>query len=197
LHRVLERGGERLKALVGGSGGCDIEQALFCGSQNLHGLGFDAMLVAVIDQIGPDLDQLPPQMRIIDDSRVVGGVQDRHHRGGEPGEITRPADFRERAVLVEIILQRDRIGDLSARANPADRGVDALMGRVMKMFSEEIFLDPLVGLVVDQDGAEEGLFSLDVARRRAVGVEIRWHRRKGERADCFHPAIIAGMSARL
>ncbi len=48
-------------------------------------------------------------------------------------KILRPADLGQRAVLIEQILQRHRIGDLAASQQLADRREDAAMHSIAEM----------------------------------------------------------------
>ena len=52
---------------------------------------------------------------------------------GQLRQILRAADLGQRAVLVEQVLQRDRVGDLAALDQLADRLVDAAVQRVGEM----------------------------------------------------------------
>jgi len=83
-------------------------------------------------------------------------------------EILRAADFRQRAVLVEQILQRDRVGDLAALDQLADRFVDATVQRIGKMLGPQELVDPVEDEVVGQNRAEQCLLGVIVDRRCAL-----------------------------
>ena len=86
---------------------------------------------------------------------------------GEPGQILRAADLCQRAVLVEQVLQRHRVGDLPALDQLADRGVDAAVHGVAEMLGLEEFRHSGIGRVVDQDRAQKRLLGLGVVGRGA------------------------------
>ena len=92
-------------------------------------------------------------MQVVDRAAIMLGVYDRHRRFGEPRQVLRPTDLSQRAVLVEQVLQGDRVGDLAAFDQLADRGENAGMHRVGEMLRQQKLRDPPVRRIVDQDRA--------------------------------------------
>jgi hypothetical protein len=130
-----------------------------------------------------DRDQLASQMQVVDRAAVMLGIDDRHRRFGEPRQILRAADLGKGAVLVEQILQRDRVGDLAAFDEPADRGIDAAVDGVAEMLRHQELGDPRMRRVVDEDRPEQRLLGLDVGGRLRQPVEIGL----AQRSDgCLH-----------
>ena len=63
---------------------------------------------------------------------------------------------------VEEGLQRDRRGDLAGADQVARDLIDLLMDRIEEMLRIEEIGDPVEGLVIDQDGAQQRLLRLDI-----------------------------------
>ena len=99
----------------------------------------------------------------------------------------RPADLGQRPVLIEQVLEGDRVGDLAAAQQLADGGEDAAVHGVAEMLRLEEFGDPVIGRVVDQYGAEQGLFGFRVVGwgSEQLGVGLAQQRDPGRHA-CFH-----------
>ncbi len=79
------------------------------------------------------VDQLAAQMQIVNSAAVILSIDDRDRRISEPRQILRAADLGQAAVLVEIILEGDRVGDLAALDQLVDCGIDALVRGVAEM----------------------------------------------------------------
>ena len=95
--------------------------------------------------------------------------------GGEPGEVLRAADLGQRAVLVEQVLQRDRVGDLAAVDQLADRRVDAAVHGVGEMLGPQEVGDPAVRGVVDRIAPSSACSAsvLSGGARDAVEIGLR------------------------
>ena len=114
------------------------------------------------------MDQLAPQRQIVDGAAVIAGVDDRRRLGGEAREVLRHADAAE-VVLAQERLQRDRRSELAGADQRAGDLVDAAMNLLDEMLRLEKVGDPVEGVVVDEDGAEQRLFGFEVERRGAIG----------------------------
>ena len=136
-------------------------------SRPLSGLGG---VEGAVDRVLADLDQAALEGEVVDHPAVVGGVDDGVGRLGEPAEIARAVELAQRRVLLEQALERDRVGELAApdRLDAAleDPGVD----RLEEMLGAQELADAVIGVVVDQDGAEQRLLGLDVVRLDAEGA---------------------------
>ncbi len=86
------------------------------------------------------------------------------------GEIGGPADVLEGGVALEIGLEGDGARQLAGadqfRGDVIDAGVDGLE----EMVGLEKGRHPVAGVVVDQNGAEQRLFRLEIVRGHAVGI---------------------------
>ena len=95
-------------------------------------------------------------------ARGGGGAGDGGRRRG--GGVLGAADVLGLGVLIEKALERHRFGDL-APFDQLGAGIeDAPMNGIGEMLGLEKLRDPVVGEIVDEDGAEQGL----------LGVEIMW-----------------------
>ena len=142
-------------------------------------VALEIVRVGVVDHVLADIDQLPAQVEIMDRAAVIGGVDDGDHRGRQPPEILGAADLGERAVLIEQILERDRIGDLAALDQLGDGGEDAAMNRLGEVLGQQEVGDAVKGGVVDQYRAQERLLRFDVVRRRAQRAAVAQRRNLG------------------
>ena len=80
--------------------------------------------------------------------------------------------------MLELGLQRHRVGEL-ARFDPAgDRLEDAAVDRVGEVLGREELRDPLIGAVVGEQRAEQRLLRLHIGGRQALRQaeqgRIRW-----------------------
>ena len=160
--RAGQRDAEFLRAALRLAARRQFEKFRF-GALDLLGRGIvEIVLERLVDDVLTDRDQLAPQIEIVDRAPVMLGVDDRHGRVDEMGEILRAADIGQRPVLVEQVFQRDRVGDQAALDQLADRGVDAPMHRIAEMFLQQELGDPVIGRIVDQHGAQQRLFGLGI-----------------------------------
>ena len=108
----------------------------------------------------------------MDDAPILRGVDDGFGGVREPAEIAGAVQLPQRRVLLEQQLQRHRVGQLAPcyllYAAIVDPGVDGLE-EVLRL---KELADAVVGVVVDQDRAEQRLLGLDVVRLDAEGSGI-------------------------
>jgi hypothetical protein len=78
-------------------------------------------------------------------------------------------------------LHRHRVGGLAHPYQLAAHLEDLAVQRLEEMARLQEIRDPVEGVVVDQDRAEQSLFGLDIVRRLAVERRFR----RAELADCF------------
>ena len=70
-------------------------------------------------------------------------------------------------------LQRDRGGDLAHPDQAAGGLEDGLVDRLEEVFRLQKIRYPVKGVVVDQDGAQQALFGLDIVRCAPIGRSSR------------------------
>jgi hypothetical protein len=88
-------------------------------------------------------------------------------RGGELAEIGRAAGRLHALVLLDIGLEGDGAHHLAALDQPRQRVEQLAVQRIGEVLGPQELGDPLVGGVVDQDRAEQGLLGLEIVRRLA------------------------------
>ena len=96
------------------------------------------------------------------------GVHDRDDATGQFAEISGAADAFQCRVVLEIGLQRDRIGDLATLDQRMDRLEDAAMDGVVEVLRLQELADLLISLVVGQDGPQQLLLRLRIVRGDTV-----------------------------
>ena len=139
-------------------------------SRSARGRSRAGPVVGLVDDVLADLDQPALDRQVVHDLAVLGRVDDRLGGVGEPAQVARAVELAQRLVLLEQDLERDRVGELAA-ADPllaalVDPGVD----RLEEVLGAQELADAVVGLVVDQDGAQQRLLGLDVVRLDAEGA---------------------------
>ena len=120
LDRIGQRALERDEAAIAAALGGELEQ-LRLGRFDLAAavdLGFGAE--RVVDGGLADVDQLPPDPGIMDRAAILAGIDDADHRGEQLRKIGGAAHLFERAGMLELGLQRDRVGEF-ARLRPGAR----------------------------------------------------------------------------
>ena len=168
-------------AAVGG----EVEQGLFGDLDLLRAIEFGVGAEGVVDHDLADVDELAAQPGVVDGAAVFAGVDDADHGGSELGQVGGAADLIEDAGVFEFGFQGDRVGKLAGFDAARNGLVDAAVDRVGEMFGGEEFGDALIGLVVGQEGAEQGLLRLDVGGRQALGKAEK------RRVDGIHEGMLA------
>src|SRR5208283_997241 len=84
----------------------------------------------------------------------------------------------QHAGMLELRLQRHRVGELASFDAALDRLEDAAVDRVSEVLGQQEFRDAFVGLVVGEQRAEQRLFGLQVGRRQTLREA---EQRRGER----------------
>ncbi len=185
VDRGLERGAEGLQPGLDLAGRRQIVEPLLGGLDLGRALVVEIVLVGVVDDVLAERDQLAAQMQVVHRAAVVLGVDDRGDRAREPHQIGVTADLREIAVGLEILLERDRVGDLAAIDQPRDRLEDAAVdprGEVRRL--QEVG-DALEGAVVVQDRAEQRHLGFVVVRWRPIEAG-RFEARRLRRSERPH-----------
>ena len=122
----------------------------------------------LVDDVLAEVDQLAAQEQVVDRVAVVLGIDDGDD-GGQPRQILRAADLGQRAILVEQVLQGDRVGDLAALDQLADGLVDAPVDGIGEMLGPQELVDLVEGQVVGEDRAEQRHLGLVVVGGGTVG----------------------------
>ncbi|MDF2782518.1 MAG: hypothetical protein K0S96_2323 [Geminicoccaceae bacterium] len=121
-------------------------------------------IVGLVDQLLADVDQAALEPEVVQQAAVVAGVEDRLGGAGEAREVARAVELAQRLVLVERDLEGQVVGEPALLDQPAHRLEDPAVHRLIEMLWPQELRDPVIGLVVDQDRAEQRLLGLDVVR---------------------------------
>ena len=168
-HRVAQGDLELLRAAVPVPALRQAEQMLL-GVLDLPRRGVvDVRVVGAVDDFLAEVDQLAADREIVDRAAVVPGIDDGDRGAGESGEVLRAADVGQGVVVLEPASQRDRGRDLPALDQLPAGLVDAPVNGLEEMPRLQKFEHAVGRFVVDEDGAEQRLFGLDVVGRLPVG----------------------------
>ena len=163
----LQRLGEALEAAAVAAAVGDLVEPLLRLLDLLARAGVDRQIIGDVDDVLADADQLAPGRQIVDRAAVVVGVDDRRRLEREPRQILLHGEAAAEVVLAEERLQRDRRGDLAGADQRAGDLVDAAMDFLDEMLGAQEIRDAVVGVVVDQDRADQRLLGLVVGGRDA------------------------------
>ena len=135
---VLERLDEGLEASIRDAGGGKVEQLLLGDLDLLLSIDVDVMIMSIIHDIRADRHELAADIGVVYDPPIVMGVDDGDDGGCELCQIGRAIDalaanFGQRALMFEIGLEGDRIGDLRLLDQFRDRVIDSAMDRIGEM----------------------------------------------------------------
>ncbi len=163
-----ERLAEALEAAVVAAGLGQLEQLALGVLDLLARREIDRRVVGDVDHLLADLDQRAADGEIVDGAAVVGGVDDGGGLGREPRQVLAHIEPADIDIGVEERLQRHRRGDLAGADQVAAELIDVLVDRLEEVCGLEEVGNPVVRLVIDQDGAQQRLLRLDIVRRGAV-----------------------------
>ena len=123
------------------------------------------------------MDQIAEGGLLLHDARVVLDVGTARHAVGERRDVGRPADLLELAGTLQLVFQRHQVDGIAALAERNHLVEDAAM-RIAEEVARVDQLGRVVErVVVNQDGAENGLLGFKVVRKRAFGGGDLGHQR--------------------
>ena len=126
-------------------------------------------LVGDVDHVLADPDQVAAQCHVVNGAAVILGVDDGGGLSREAGEVLADRHATDIGIGRQERLQGDRSGDL-AHPDQAARGlVDRLMERLEVVFRFQKVRHPVERVVVDEYGAKQRLFRLDIVRCAPIG----------------------------
>ena len=173
VGRHLERGGQRgLESLEAAAVAADLGELVQAPLGVLDLLArreIDRRIERHVDHVLADADEVAPDREIVDGAAVIGGIDDGRRLGGEAGQILGDRQARNVDVGGQERLQGDRRGELAGADQAAGVVIDLLMDRLEEVHRLQEVGHPVERLVVHQDGAEQGLFRLDIVRSHAIG----------------------------
>ena len=119
-------------------------------------------IVGHVHQVFADDDQLAPYRQIVNRAPVGLCVDDGRCGSGKPSEILRDCQFANWRLRSEEGLERDRGGMLPGLDQLAHHLEQLAMQRLEEMRGLQEARDPVEGLVIDEDRAEQSLLGFDV-----------------------------------
>jgi hypothetical protein len=132
----------------------------------------DRRVVGGVHHLLADEDEAPARRQIVDRAAVILGIDDGRRLRREPREVLGQRQGPE-IDLADMRAQRDGSCDLAGFDQRAGHLVDLAVDAVEEMLGQQEVGDPVIGVIVDQDGAEKRLLRLDVAR---LLPNSRWRR---------------------
>ena len=160
-----ERIGEALEAAVVAAGFRQRVEAPLRLLDLVAGRGFDGSVEGDVHHVLADIDQVPAHGEIVDRAAVILGVDDGRRLGRQAGEILRDRDAAE-VLIAQEGLHGDRGRDLAGLDQARRDLVDPPVQILDEVAGLEEVGDAVIGIVIDQDRAQQGLFGLDIAGRR-------------------------------
>src|SRR5207244_1869815 len=112
-----------------------------------------------------DADEVAAQGQVVDGAGVVRRVGGRRRAVDQDGQIADAAQLLERRVAAELFGKEDRLSQLTLANLGLDGGEQALVERLEEVPRLQVVAQPFEGGVVVEQGAQQGLFRLDVGRR--------------------------------
>ncbi len=133
----------------------------------LLNLGFgrliDGAVEGGVDQVLANDDELAAHGQVVDGPAIVMRIDDGGGTGGQATQVLGDREMRvDRLGVLEERLQGDRRGLLARLDELCGNLIDLRMQGVVEMDGLQEARDPIQSLVVDQDGAQQGLFGLDI-----------------------------------
>jgi hypothetical protein len=181
----LDRAAQRVaEADEAGRGGAAFGQGVELLFGRLDLVAGGARLVAAAmggrGDLAADADQVAAQGQVEDRAGIVADVRGRRGAVDQVGQIAQAAQLVEGRVLLELVGQQDRLGQLALADVGLDRLEQALVERLVEVPRVQGVGQPFIGRVVVQQHAEQGLFSLQIMRRHVDrDVGMGWAQIKG------------------
>ena len=165
----LQRVGKALEAAVVTPGLGDLIEAPFGLLDLIARARIDGRVIGDVDDVLADRDQFAPHGEVVDVAAVVVGVDDGRRFASQAGEILRHGDAVD-VMLAEESFQRDRRRELAGANHRSGDLENAAMDLLDEMFAAEEIGDAVEGVVIDQDGAEQRLFGVEIVGRSPIGA---------------------------
>ena len=102
----------------------------------------------------------------------VAGIDDGHHAGRQFEEIFRTPGLFQGRIMLEVMLQGQRAGDL-ALVDQLNRGlVNTAVHGLVEMVGLQELADHLIGAVVAEKSADQRRLRFHVVRRGSIGRKV-------------------------
>ena len=166
--RGLGKGGaERPEAAFGLAGAGEVVELLFR-TLDLRQRGvLDVAAEGAVHHAFAEIDELPAEIEIVHRPAERAGIDDMHRGRRQARQVGAAAGRLHVLVLLDIGLERDGAHHLAALDQPRQRAEQLAVQGIGEMLRAQELGHPLVGGVVDQDGAQQRLLRLEIVRRLA------------------------------
>ena len=160
----------------------DVEDRLLRAVEDESGLVL--RLVGVLGDAVAGVDQVPEDGLLLDDPAPLLDVRDARHPVDERGQVGGAPHRLQRLHAHELVLQGDEINGLAALGQGGHGVEHAPVRLAIEVVAGEDLGRGVEGLVVDEDGAEDGPLRLRVVGQRAVFFEddVSGHGSSGRRS---------------
>ncbi|GCC47075.1 hypothetical protein chiPu_0031264, partial [Chiloscyllium punctatum] len=128
----------------------------------------DRRFECAAEHVFGDLDQFTSHGEIVDGPAVVGGIDDRRRFRRQAREILSDGEAYYLNRRRKEGLQRNRIGDPVGADQFAHDFENVAVQGLEEMVRLQKVDNPVIGVIVDEDGAKQRLLSLNVLRQLAV-----------------------------
>ena len=125
-------------------------------------------VIGDVDHVLADGDQCSTQRQIVDGAAIILRVDDRHGLDGKTREILCNRHVADLFVGRQEVLDGDRVGSLAHADDVAGDLEDLPVQMLVEMDGFQEVGNAVVGIIVNEDGAKQGLLRLDIAGRFAI-----------------------------
>ncbi len=179
-HRVVEG----LKAAVVATGLGQFEQPSF-GVFDLVLRGHvEGRVIGDIHHVFADGDQRPAERQVVDRAAIILGIDDGHCFGGETREILRDRQVADLVVGLEEGLDGYGVGRLPHADDFARDLENPAMQRLIEVDGLQEVRDAVIGVVIDENSAEQRLLRFQIVRRLAIMLFRLILGQRGELSRC-------------
>ena len=163
-----ERLGETLKASIVPTGLGEFVKSSLGILDLITWRKIDRCVVGDVDHVLANLDQSATDRQVIDRMAVVLCIDDCRCLGGEPSKVLADGEATNINSGVEKCLKRDWSRQLARADKIAGKLIDLLMDRLEEMRRFQKIGNAVIGLVVDEYGAQQRLFRLYIVRSGTI-----------------------------
>ena len=149
------------------------------------GPDFVAAAVSGGRDFAADADQVPAQRQVEDGAGVVADIGRRRGAVHEVGQIAQAAQLVEGRVLLELVSQQDRLGQLALADMGLDRLEQPLVEGLVEVTAVQGVGQPLISRVIIEQHAEQRLLSFQIVRRDSDD-DVRMRRTQIQGGDERH-----------
>ena len=110
----------------------------------------------------------------MDNFSIMRSIARRRNRIKQTRKVAGTPDFLQLSLFFQPVGQCDKVYRFCFVKQVGDGGIDFLMGGSVEIFRGQDFDDIQQGIVIDEDGTDEGFLRFDILRRKSVRCRIFW-----------------------